>query len=137
MGINMVSKKELQLAYRLAIVLLVVGVICYAAFPAKAPDPPARIMLDNMAGKILFDHKAHTSVSAYGLSCIDCHHTDADTNPHPEACGECHKAESAEKEGKMVIKRQDAFHQQCEACHKDYDIGPVKEDDRCGWCHAL
>jgi len=132
----MASEKELQLAYRLAIVLLVVGVICFWAFPAEIPDPPTRIMLKNMAGKVLFDHKAH-SVGGYGLSCVECHHTDADNEEHPETCGACHKAESQTKEGKTVIKRQDAFHQQCEDCHKDYGIGPVKEDDRCSWCHVL
>lgn len=133
----MASKKELQLAYNLAIILLVVGAICFLAFPAESPDPPARIMLKNLAGKVLFDHKAHVSVEGYGLSCIDCHHTDAADDPNPDACGECHKAESQTQKGKTVIKRVDAFHQQCEKCHKDYDIGPVEDDQRCSWCHML
>ena len=134
---NMASEKELKLAYRLAIILLVVGILCYAAFPAGTPEQPARIMLKNMAGKVLFDHKGHTSVEGYGLSCVDCHHTDSGNDPHPEACGDCHKAESRKTEGQLVIKRFDAFHQQCESCHKDYDVGPEKEEDRCGWCHTM
>ena len=133
----MASEKELQLAYRLATILLVVGILCYAAFPASTPDPPPRVMLKNMAGQVLFDHKGHTSVEGYGLSCIDCHHTNTNDDPHPDACGVCHGAENQEKEGKTIIKRFDAFHQQCERCHRDYDIGPEKDDDRCSWCHTL
>jgi hypothetical protein len=133
----MASKNELQLAHGLWIILLVVGAICFLASPAETPDPPVRIMLKNMAGKVLFDHKVHTEVRGYGLSCVDCHHTNTNDDPRPDDCGECHKAEKQEKEGKMVIKRLDAFHQQCEKCHKDYDIGPEKDDDRCSWCHML
>jgi len=133
----MASVKEQQLAYRVAVILLVVGVLCYAAFPAKAPEPPARVMLKNMAGKVLFDHKSHTSDQGYGLACIDCHHTSEPDDPSPEACRECHKSENEEKDGTLVIKKQEAFHQQCETCHRDYDTGPEKEDERCNWCHHI
>ncbi len=133
----MASKKELQLAHRLWIILLVVGAICFLASPAVTPDPPVRIMLKNMAGKVLFDHKAHTAVEGYGLACVDCHHTTASNDPRPDGCGECHKAESRTVKDQVVIKRLDAFHQQCEKCHKDYDIGPEKDDERCSWCHML
>ncbi len=135
----MVSKRELQFAYRLASVLLVVGALSYAVFSAIPPDPPARIMLKNLAGKVLFDHKAHTSVPGHGLDCIDCHHTDPDNHLMPDLCGECHKLEDEVKDGEKIIKRVDAFHQQCEDCHKDFDrdIGPMEEDDRCSWCHVM
>nr|MBL0699426.1 cytochrome C [Desulfobacterales bacterium] len=56
----MTSKKELLLALILTLVLLVVGVISYAAFPAKAPDQPVRLMFKGVAGKVLFTHKMHT-----------------------------------------------------------------------------
>jgi len=133
----MASVKEQQLAYRAAIVLLVIGVLCYAAFPARTPELPARVMLKNMAGKVLFDHKSHASVQEYGLACIDCHHTSEADESSPEACRDCHKSENLETDGTLVIKRQEAFHQQCETCHKDYDIGPSREDERCSWCHLL
>ena len=133
----MVSKKEQQLAFRLAISLLVVGVLCYAAFPAGTPDSPVRIMFKNMAGKVMFDHNGHRTDKGYGLSCADCHHTDWDDHSSPDACGECHGAKDGEKDGKLVIKRAEAFHQQCETCHEDYNIGPEKKEDRCSWCHAL
>ena len=70
------SGKELQLAYRLAITLFIVGVASYAytAFSAKPPDEPIRVMYKTTAGKVLFDHKTHSADTGYGISCYDCHH---------------------------------------------------------------
>ena len=75
----MSSKKELKLAYGMAIALFVVGAVSYAytAFSAKPPELPVRIMYPSAAGKVLFDHKTHTADTGYGFSCYDCHH-------HPE-----------------------------------------------------
>jgi hypothetical protein len=71
----MFSKFELKLAYGLAIWLLLVGVICYAAFPPETPDQPIRLLYTPAAGKVLFDHQTHQSPTGYGISCGDCHHT--------------------------------------------------------------
>jgi hypothetical protein len=67
---HMTSKKQLLFAYGLAIHLLLVGIICYAAFPAQAPDEPIRIMYQTNAGKVLFDHYTHTAASGYGASVL-------------------------------------------------------------------
>ena len=148
----MTSKKELKLAYCLAVILLVVGVISYAAFPAKAPEEPVRVMYKVVAGKVLFDHKAHTAESGYGLSCSDCHHHPEDEEESLLACGDCHQIpaegeafpqfcnechEPDEIEDSEMTKRADAFHSKCEECHKESDIGPVENDDRCSWCHFM
>ena len=54
----MFSKKELQLVYGLAVVLLIVGVISFAAFSAQTPTrEPVRMMFQVAAGNVLFDHK--------------------------------------------------------------------------------
>ena len=71
----MFSKFELKLAYGLAIWLLLVGVICYAAFTPETPDQPIRLLYTPAAGKVLFYHQTHQSVNGYGISCGDCHHT--------------------------------------------------------------
>jgi hypothetical protein len=151
----MTLKKELKMAYGLAIILLVVGVISYAAFPAKAPEEPVRVMYKVVAGKVLFEHKAHTAESGYGLSCSDCHHHPEDPEDEEEsllACGVCHQIpaegeafpqvcnechEPDEIEDSEITKRADAFHSQCEECHKESDIGPVEDDERCSWCHFM
>jgi len=126
----MALKKEQQFAYGLAIVLFVVGVISYAAFPAKTPEQPVRIMFDSVAGKVLFDHKTHTTDSGYGLACADCHHNLEEGETEPPSCLECHEPQTEDAE---VPKRSDAFHTQCINCHQEIEAGPKE----CGFCHVL
>ncbi len=143
----MTPKKELQLAYALAGVLLIVGIFSYAAFSAEPPDQPLRIMYRTVAGKVLFDHKAHFSPGQYGVSCEDCHHHPTDDPDFracsvchqvveegmgvPEACLDCH--DSDEIEGTEMGKSSDAAHGQCIECHKAYEAGPVD----CSGCHVM
>ena len=129
----MFSKKELKLAYGVAACLLVIGAICYAAFPLQAPEEPLRLMYTVAAGNVLFNHKIHTDVSGYGLSCEDCHHELLDgESDTPVACIECHDPTEGDEE---IPKLSDAFHQQCAGCHEDYEAGPVEEE--CAKCHQL
>jgi Zn finger protein HypA/HybF involved in hydrogenase expression len=88
----MTSKKELRLAYALAIILFVVGVLSYAiaAFSAKTPESPMRLMFKGVAGKVLFDHKTHTGDAGYGISCGQCHHHPEEDEAALRACGDCH-----------------------------------------------
>ncbi|HPA13978.1 MAG TPA: cytochrome c3 family protein [Desulfobacterales bacterium] len=144
----MTSKQELQVAYGLAIILLVVGILSYAAFPAKAPEEPIRMVFKNVAGNVLFDHKTHTVESGYGISCADCHHhpedetglracgdchhqTDEGAKEALKTCAECHEPEDIE--GTEMQKRVDAFHSQCIDCHKQGDAGPQD----CAGCHVM
>ena len=124
----MISNKELQIAYGLAIILLVVGVLSYSAFSAKTPDQPVRLMFKCVAGKILFDHKTHES--DYGISCSDCHHNLEEGETNPSLCGECHTPESQDED---IPGRADAFHAQCIDCHKEGGAGPEK----CALCHVM
>lgn len=129
----MFSKIELRLAYGVAIWLLFVGVVCYAAFPAKTPSEPVRMMFEVAAGKVLFDHKTHHSVTGYGISCGDCHHTlEPDEYADAQSCSECHDPTEGDEE---VPKRADAFHQQCAGCHEDFGAGPKEKD--CNACHVM
>jgi hypothetical protein len=122
---------ELKLAYRLALVLLIVGGLSYAAFSAPSPPQPVRLMFQTTAGKVLFTHKAHLSPGGYGLSCGDCHHTLAPEEYNKAgSCGECHEATSDDPD---MPGRSDAFHSQCIGCHKDYGAGP----QACAACHVL
>ena len=124
-------KKEKIIAYCAAIVLLVVGVVCYAALPEKQPEEPIRIMFQSTGGKVLFTHNIHTSEDDYGFDCIDCHHYwEEDPDVKPVLCTECHMIESEEED---IPKRSDALHQQCMDCHKENSGGPVD----CSSCHVL
>ncbi len=132
----MVSMKDLKNAYIMAIVLFVVGVLCYAAFPAKSPETPVRLMMTSAAGNILFSHKIHTADDGYALSCTDCHH-DSEEGDDVEACGECHEQEPDEDDPSAAMKRSDAFHTQCIGCHDDIGAGPPSGSEGCYQCHVL
>ena len=121
----MTSKGEQSLAFCLAAVLLVVGVVCYAAYPQKAPEEPVRLMFKTSAGSILFDHKTHASDDGYGLGCDECHHEEQDDTM--SCSGEyCHGPDSDPKRG-------DALHINCKGCHEDAGAGPVE----CAACHVM
>jgi len=120
-------KTERIVAYGLAIVLFVVGVVCYAAFPVETPKDPVRILFKSAAGNILFDHKIHTSEAGYGIGCTECHHTLEEEGEEPAACGDCHEIDSEDP-----VKRADAFHTQCRGCHEMEGAGPVD----CSACHV-
>jgi hypothetical protein len=129
----MFSKKELRLVYGSAICLLLVGALSYAAFPAKTPDPPVRLMFKVVAGNVLFDHKTHTSESGYGISCGDCHHTLSEEEyADAQSCSECHAPDEGDEE---VPKLSDAFHRQCGGCHQDFGAGPAESE--CSACHVM
>ena len=122
------QKTERIIAYSLASILFIIGLLCYTAFAKKAPEQPIRIMFKSTAGKILFDHKEHASESGYGLDCNDCHHDLEEEGDRPQACGECHGTDDDD-----APKRSDAFHDQCKGCHEDGDSGPVE----CSECHVM
>jgi hypothetical protein len=144
----MISKKKLKLVYGIILYLLFVGVLCYAAFPVEPPEEPIRRMYKVTAGKVLFDHSAHTSDSGYGLSCFDCHHHPPNDEAAVMACGECHRAtedtasppercsdchDAEEIKDTKIPKRSDAFHDGCITCHQDIEAGPVE----CSACHVM
>jgi hypothetical protein len=150
-GHQMTSKKELQHAFRLVIILLVAGLFCFAAFPVTPPEKPVRLAFQTKAGKVVFDHKTHLSDSGYGLNCGDCHHHTGDGETETETlgnCGACHsKPEEMERVSETcnechdpedydleeVVTRVDALHAQCISCHEDFEAGPVD----CAACHAM
>jgi len=147
-GFLMISKQKMKVVFGLMVYLLVVGVLCYAAFPVSAPEEPMRIMFKVTAGKVLFDHYSHTSETADGLSCMDCHHCPENNDTALIACGECHYPEehsmqapgvwsdcleSSEIEDKQIMKRSDAFHAQCIECHQAFEAGPIA----CEACHIM
>ena len=144
----MISKKKLKIVYGIIIYLMFVGVLCYAAFPVVPPEEPIRLVYKVTAGKVLFDHKAHTSDAGYGLDCFDCHHHPIDDDSAIVACGQCHNStdddaplpescldchDEEEIKDTDLPKRVDAFHDQCVACHQDVEAGPVE----CSACHVL
>lgn len=143
----MIPKQKMKIVYGLVIYFLVVGVLCYAAFPVSQPEEPVRIMYKVAAGNVLFDHETHASQTAYGLSCWDCHHHPVDDDAGLTACGACHTSagdgnkpqvcldchDSDEIEETKMLKRSDAFHAQCIECHQEFEAGAIE----CESCHVM
>ncbi len=144
----MTSQKQLLFAYGLAVHLLVVGIVCYAAFSAKVPEKPIRLMYKTAAGKVLFDHDIHCKTSGYGAICGDCHHHPSSSTDSVNSCSMCHQTQAESKlssqscsyyrmsekvEDVEVVSRVDAFHTQCIECHKQIESGPKE----CSQCHIL
>ncbi len=141
----MTSKNEVKLAYVLAGIFLVVGVLCYAAFSATPPEEPIRLALQASTGRVVFDHQTHAQ--DYGLECGACHHHPMDASETqscgvchnlpedgsaPSSCLDCHDPEDFDIS--TVPNRADAFHGQCAGCHLNNGAGPMKDD--CGLCHV-
>jgi hypothetical protein len=149
----MTSKKHRMIMYGVAIQLLLIAIVCYAAFPIETPQEPIRLMYHTNAGKVLFDHQTHASVKGYALECSDCHHSHGGEEIEPVSCGLCHATESENKtfpqfcfdchgdaseiENPDTMKRSDAFHKQCIQCHEQYGAGPQSGPTYCSKCHVL
>ena len=142
--------KERKLAYFLAGVLLVLGILCYAAFPVKAPAEPIRLMFKAVAGNVLFMHQTHASATGYGMACQECHHHPEDGGDEPMACRACHQIpeegqkvpqacldchDISEIEDTEILKTDDAFHAQCIGCHAAFGKGPGEGPEQCSACH--
>ena len=147
----MSSLKERKLAYGLVGILLVVGVICYAAFPVRAPAEPNRLMLKAVAGNVLFAHQTHASETGYGIDCQECHHHPEEGEAEPMACSACHQIpeegqeapeacldchDITEVEDTEFIKRSDALHLNCIGCHDAFGKGPGEGPEQCASCHV-
>lgn len=71
------NKRSLPLAV-LGCILAVAGLAGY--FPPVATEAesaaPARLLMENPGGRIVFTHKAHSTPGGYGgdIACADCHH---------------------------------------------------------------
>ncbi|MDM8524178.1 cytochrome c3 family protein [Desulfococcaceae bacterium HSG8] len=142
------SNKELQLAYGLAVILLIVGIVSYAASSTEVPDEPVRLMFECATGKVLFDHKIHAS--EYDLSCGSCHHHPEDAEESlacrechvlpadgsaPESCADCHEPDDFEIEA--IVKKSDVLHSQCIGCHEENDAEVNgRGAEECSSCHV-
>jgi hypothetical protein len=138
--VQMTSKKHRMIVYGIAVQLLLVAIVCYAAFPVKKPQTPIRIMYETKAGNVLFDHPTHTAATGFGLDCFDCHHHPPDDESGLVACGDCHLPKPEEDvipatcldchdesdvEDSEYPKRSAALHAQCTQCHFEYGKGPL------------
>lgn len=146
------------------VALLFAGAVVGYAIPVEKQEVPARVILDNTGGRVVFAHKVHAE--EYGFDCEDCHHDGVDGEtylpcgachptefderfradhpkafPDREACLRCHDVVpegplSAEErpDAEFIPVRGEAFHALCVGCHEE-NGGPFG-DDACYQCHA-
>lgn len=144
--------------------LFVVAIFGYTK-PPVVQESPARVLMDNTGGRVVFAHAIHAD--DYGYDCADCHHDGVEGasvigcgSCHPKAfdgvfrelhqrsfpsreyCERCHDSEPVANmpederpDSDMLLVRADALHAQCMDCHKAEDAGPYG-DDSCSTCHA-
>ena len=137
--------------------MAVVAVIGYL-IPAPAQKIPERILLDNAAGKVVFNHQQHARDSK--IPCQTCHHESTQPRDEVQACGTCHgvkfnenfrktHAETIKDKASCVtchhveftpkVKWSHKAHAEeygvdCRSCHhQDTNIEP--EPQNCADCH--
>jgi hypothetical protein len=107
-------------------------------FQAKVPE---KLTLNEgkKPGVVNFNHKEHGArAEKLGKGCVECHHTSTNAKlktEKPPKCESCHLAKGNAKNPKVGAKEiwiQEAFHSNCQSCHKQQKKGPVK----CLECHA-
>ncbi len=156
------DKRYIPITAIVAAMLLVAG--AGYLMPRTGQDVPARVVMDNNGGRVIFSHQAHAR--DYGFECADCHH-DGLGREQPLACGSCHPPAFDEKfraghgkafpddeaclrchyetpQGPLAAEdrpdtgsipvRAEAFHRQCMNCHEESG-GPYGEGS-CHACHA-
>jgi hypothetical protein len=84
--------------------------------------------LENVYDPVYFSHEKHAQMSEMGDGCESCHHFAPATSGHP-ACRNCHST-SISGSGQIEPTLKAAYHQQCLACHREWDTLT-----HCEWCH--
>jgi hypothetical protein len=91
------------------------------------PDKPIVIKLqDAKMPPVTFSHTTH--VNKNKIECVKCHHKDPQA---PKVCTTCHDKEA---KGNVVMVKE-AFHNTCQACHKESVAKGGTAPTKCTECH--
>lgn len=93
----------------------------------KVPESMVLKMDGAKLPPVSFSHSTHVEKSK--LECVACHHKDP---KEPQACAKCHLVAEV-KDNAPIAK--DAYHKQCQNCHKDSTAKGVKAPTTCNECH--
>ncbi len=140
-------------------VLLVAVIGVGYLIPEPIQKVPERILLDNAAGKVVFNHQKHLDYE--NMACSICHHemivekekaiacgschgvdfneefkkTHSKTMQGLDSCVTCHHMEFAPKVDWSHTAHSEDYGLECASCHhEDTDIEP--EPQNCANCHA-
>jgi hypothetical protein len=100
------------------------------AFAQKAPADTVSLKLEGAKmAPVAFSHPTH--VDKAKIECTVCHHKEKDTKEY-QSCLKCHLLKDA-KDGAPLAK--EAFHKQCQTCHKESVKKGVSAPTKCNECH--
>jgi len=110
--------------------IIIVGFV-FSIFMATGVFAADTLTLKASNGDVTFNHKKHGET--VGGDCVKCHHTWKKGDTSGKLCVDCHKEKA---EGK-TLSAKDAFHKDCQGCHKDLKAankpaGPTS----CTQCHV-
>jgi hypothetical protein len=95
----------------------------------KMPDTVTLKLEGAKLAPVTFSHITHAEKAK--INCAVCHHKDKDPK-EAQACKTCHQVDGI-KDNAPAAK--DAFHKQCQTCHKENAAKGVKVPTKCAECH--
>jgi hypothetical protein len=129
-------KRNLKLIF-----LVIVGLVFLAMGTLQAVDVPDEVKIyedsikDHKKGPVNLAHKKHSA--DYKVACTECHHAYKDgknvwkEGDPVQKCSACHDPEQKKDN---VDKLQNAFHKNCQGCHKELK-GKQAPYKKCNDCH--
>lgn len=119
--------------YPIISVMVLVGVFLLSvgtvSAEKKMPDTVTLKLEGAKLAPVTFSHITHTQ--KVKINCAVCHHKDKDPK-EAQPCRTCHQVDGI-KDNAPIIK--DAFHKQCQTCHKESVAKGVKAPTKCAECH--
>lgn len=95
----------------------------------KMPETATLKLEGAKLGPVTFSHITHTEKAK--IDCATCHHKDKNAK-EPDKCEACHLLKEIKEKAPPA---KDAYHKQCQTCHKENvakgGVAPVK----CNDCH--
>ena len=133
----MLKNRVLLVAIIACTVFLFAVVLPQKSISSSTPD---KIVIDNQykkktRGPLPFNHGDHIK---YGIACAECHHVYKDgknvwkEGDPVQKCSECHDSEK--KQGNAPALKN-AFHSQCQDCHKNVNDEAKAPIKKCNSCH--
>ena len=101
-----------------------------SSWAQKAPAETLPIKMEGAKmAPVAFSHASH--VDKAKIACTVCHHKEKDAKEY-QSCLKCHLPKEV-KDGAPMAK--DAFHKQCQTCHKESVKKGVSAPTKCNECH--
>lgn len=132
-GFKLLCREDVSLQQRyvpiaVTVAVLLVGALIGYVMPTADAAAPARVVLDNSGGRVIFTHAVHAD--DYGYECADCHHDGVeDENATPISCGSCHP-KSFDEEYAKNHQKMFPSEEYCLRCHDEDPASGVTEDTR-------